>query len=312
MNTRQSINAKAHSHIFDSSNPIAKRNTLYATLLTFVTMIVEIFGGWYFNSMALLADGWHMSSHVLALGLAYITYVLATKYSKDLRFNFGTFKIEVLGAYTSAILLLGVAFLMAYHSVERIFNPVSIAYKEAIGIAIVGLLVNLVCAWLLKDDHHHHEHHHEHEHHEHHHDMNLKAAYIHVLADALTSILAIVALVGGMLWGADWLDPVMGIVGSILVFVWALGLIRQSAKNLLDMNMDEHIVDKLIETINSKHPDLTIEDLHVWVVGKGKYASILALRGDFEVQKVKESLSMHAGLVHISIEPLSKGSFNED
>jgi len=147
--------------------------------------------------MALLADGWHMSSHLLALGMAYMAYVIANKYANDFRFNFGTYKIEVLGGYTSAILLLVVAFFMVYHSVERLFNPANIAYKEAIIIAVLGLIVNLICAWLLKDDHHHH---HDHRH-EHHHDMNLKAAYMHVLADALTSILAIIALRSSLLWG---------------------------------------------------------------------------------------------------------------
>ncbi|NCB55773.1 MAG: cation transporter, partial [Epsilonproteobacteria bacterium] len=231
MNTLESLKSLAHSHNFDASNPIAQKNTLYATLLTFTMMIFEIVGGLYFNSMALLADGWHMSSHALALGMAFTAYVMATKYAHDFRFNFGTYKIEVLGGYTSAILLLVVAFFMAYHSIERLFNPVQIAYQEAIVIAVFGLIVNLICAWLLKDDHHH-----GHDHHEHHHrhDMNLKAAYLHVLADALTSVLAIVALLGGMLWGANWLDPVMGIVGSVLVFIWAVGLIKQSGKILLD------------------------------------------------------------------------------
>ena len=138
MNTLETLKNQSHSHNFDTSNPIAKKNTFYAALLTFVTMIVEIFGGLYYNSMALLADGWHMSSHVLALGMAYLAYVMANKYADDFRFNFGTFKIEVLGGYTSAILLLVVAFFMAFHSVERIFNPVEIRYKEAIAIAILG------------------------------------------------------------------------------------------------------------------------------------------------------------------------------
>lgn len=306
MNSRESLKSLVHSHNFDTSNPIAKKNTLYATLLTFITMVFEIVGGSYFNSMALLADGWHMSSHVLALGMAYMAYAMAHTYAKDFRFNFGTYKIEVLGGYTSAILLLVVAFFMAYHSVERLFDPVEIAYKEAIAIAIIGLVVNLVCAWLLKDDHHHHDHdHHDHHHeHEHHHDMNLKAAYIHVLADAMTSVLAIIALVGGMLWGASWLDPVMGIVGSVLVFVWALGLIKQSGKILLDATMDEPIVQEVIDVINTLEGKVILEDLHVWRVGKGKYAAILTLSdvGQMDVCAIKEALSIHEELVHISVE----------
>lgn len=311
MNTIETLKTNSHSHNFDTTNPIAKKNVFYATLLTFVTMLVEIFGGLYYNSMALLADGWHMSSHVMALGMAYLAYVMANKYAHDFRFNFGTYKIEVLGGYTSAILLLVVAFFMAYHSVERIFNPVEIRYKEAIAIAILGLVVNLICAWLLKDDHHHHHHgdeDHEHHHHDHHHDMNLKAAYLHVLADALTSILAIVALVGAMLWGITWLDPVMGIVGSILVFIWALGLIKQSGKILLDAEMDNPIVEDVIESINSLDKGIQIEDLHIWRVGKEKYSCILSVssQDEINIDEIKTHLVDDYKLVHITIEQSRK------
>lgn len=305
MNTIKTIKEISHSHTFDTANPIAKKKVLYATLLTFITMIVEIIGGYYYNSMALLADGWHMSSHVLALGLAYMAYVMASKYINDIRFNFGTYKIEVVASYTSAILLVVVAFFMFFHSVERIINPTQIAYKEAIIIAIVGLIVNLICAWLLKDDHHNHHHGEEdHSHHHHDQDMNLKAAYIHVITDALTSILAIIALIGGMLWGASWLDPLMGIVGSILVTIWAIGLIKQSGKILLDATMDEPVVQEVIDVINSLEERMTIEDLHVFKVGKGKYGCILTLNADvlIDVNYIKRELSIHEELVHISIE----------
>lgn len=314
MNTLKTLKTNFHSHNFDTSNPIAKKNVFYATFLTFVTMLVEIFGGLYYNSMALLADGWHMSSHVLALGMAYLAYVMANKYANDFRFNFGTYKIEVLGGYTSAISLLAVAFFMAYHSVERIFNPVEIRYKEAIAIAILGLIVNLICAWLLKDDHHHHNHeHHEehhHDHHDHHHDMNLKAAYLHVLADALTSILAIVALVCAMLWEVTWLDPVMGIVGSILVFIWAIGLVKQSAKILLDAEMDDPIVEEVIESINDINKNIQINDLHIWKVGKGKYSCILSIsveENEININEIKKHLAKDQKLVHITIEQSIKG-----
>ena len=305
MNTIKSLKEIAHSHNFDTSNPVAKKNTLYAAILTFVTMLFEIVGGYYYNSMALLADGWHMSSHVLALGMAYLAYVMANRYSSDFRFNFGTYKMEVLGGYTSAILLLVVAFFMAYHSVERILDPVEIAYKEAIVIAFVGLGVNLICAWLLKDDHHHHDHHHhEHHHHDHHHDMNLKAAYIHVITDAMTSVLAIIALFGGMLFGASWLDPAMGIVGSVLVFVWALSLIKQSGRILLDATMDDPVVQEIIDVINALEEKVTIEDLHIWSVGKGKYGCILTLRSEdmIDASHIKRELSIHEELVHITVE----------
>ena len=196
---------------------------------------------------------------------------------------------------------------MAYQSIERIFNPVDIHYKEAIFVAVLGLIVNLICAWLLKDDHshHHHEHdHHHHHEHSHHHDMNLKAAYIHVMTDALTSILAIVALIAGILWGAAWLDPVMGIVGSILVFVWALGLIKQSGKVLLDANMDAPVVSEIVEVIENSKVNAKITDFHVWHVGKGKYSCILCLdvEEDIDSNYFKKELQIHEELVHITIE----------
>jgi cation diffusion facilitator family transporter len=299
----------SHSHSFDGTNQRAKRNTLYATVLTFVMMIAEITAGIIYNSMALLADGWHMSSHALALGLSFFAYAMATKYKNDIRFSFGTFKIEILGAYTSAILLIVVAFFMAFHSIERFLNPVDISYKEAIFVAVLGLIINLICAWLLKDDHSHHHHghdeHHHHEHgHSHHDDMNLKAAYIHVLADALTSILAIIALIAGLIWGAAWLDPIMGIVGSILVFVWAIGLIKQSGKVLLDANMDAPVVSEIIEVIENSKINAKITDLHVWLVGKGKYSCILCLDVDEDISSdyFKKELQIHEELVHITIE----------
>ena len=300
MNTMNTIKENRNSHNFDTKNSISKRNTLYATILTFTTMLLEIISGYYYNSMALLADGWHMSSHALALGLAFMTYVLSSRYENDFRFNFGTFKIEVLGGYTSSILLLIVAFFMAFHSIERLLNPVNIAYEQAIFVAIIGLIVNLICAWLLKDNHHHHEH----DHHEHLHDLNLKAAYVHIITDALTSVLAIIALIGGMLWGVIWLDPFMGIIGSILVFIWAIGIVKQSGKILLDAGMDEPIVEEVIEVINSLKQNITIEDLHIFRVGKGKFSCILTLNSNsnIDINHIKKELSIHNELVHIIIE----------
>ena len=189
-------------------------------------MAAEIIGGWMFNLMALLADGWHMSSHALALGLSVLAYGAARRFAHDARFAFGTWKIEVLGCYTSALFLVLIAGLILYQSVERLVFPTPIHYDEAIAIAVVGLLVNLACAWLLKDrpDHDHDHAHHDHETHGHHHDLNLRSAYLHVVAAAATSVLAIVALIAGKFWGASWLDSVMGIAGAGLVAVWAYGL----------------------------------------------------------------------------------------
>jgi cation diffusion facilitator family transporter len=193
-----------HEHSFDAGSQAGERGTRLVMWITAVMMVVEIFAGWWLNSMALLADGWHMSSHALAIGLSAFAYSAARKYAKDPRFAFGTWKIEILAGYTSAVSLIGIAALMAVSSVERIFSPAPIHYRDAIIIAVIGLVVNVVCAFILGDAHHHHgehEHHHGHEHHyaheeggQHHHDLNLKAAYMHVVADAATSVLAIAAL----------------------------------------------------------------------------------------------------------------------
>ncbi|MGY3859619.1 CDF family Co(II)/Ni(II) efflux transporter DmeF [Aeromonas intestinalis] len=293
-------------------NPLAEQKTRWAVLLTVVMMVAEIGGGWIFNSMALLADGWHMSSHALALGLSVLAYRAARHYARDHRFSFGTWKIEVLGGFTSALLLVGVAGLMLFESVARLLDPSPIHYQQAIGIALLGLLVNLACAWLLKDDHgHHHGHDHSHHHgHDHHHgdhhghqDLNLRAAYIHVLADALTSVLAILALVGGMLWGADWLDPLMGIVGAVLVAVWAKGLLRDTGLVLLDAEMDAPVVAEIREVI-AELSGAEIRDLHVWRVGQGEYAGVLslAMAEPVPASEIRERLAIHEELVHLTIE----------
>ena len=246
MSALPDISKYTHSHQFNEGNPLAERNTLRAVVITAVMMVVEIVGGYLLNSMALLADGWHMSSHALALGLSVGAYALARRLRDDRRFAFGTWKIEVLGGYSSALLLGVVAALMLFQSVERLFVPGVIHYNDAIAIATVGLAVNLTCAWLLRGGHHGRDHHHGHTHdphdHAHHHDINLRSAYLHVVADAATSVLAIGALVGGKFLGAAWLDPAMGIVGAALVANWAWGLLKQSGGILLDAEMDSPVV----------------------------------------------------------------------
>ena len=296
-----------HAGRFDTGNPLAERKTRWAVILTLVMMVAEIAGGWYFNSMALLADGWHMSSHALALGLSLLAYALARRYATDARFSFGAWKFEVLGGYTSALCLVGVALLMVWESAERLLSPLPIRYDEAMLIAFIGLIVNLVCAWLLHDSHDHghdHDHHHDHGHSHEHHDLNLRAAYLHVLADAATSVAALIALFGGKLWGADWLDPLMGIAGAVLVGKWSISLLTQTGRVLLDAEMDAPVVAEIREVIAASPIPATIRDLHVWRVGKGSYAVILSLTSapGVDAEFFRQQLQIHEELVHITVE----------
>jgi cation diffusion facilitator family transporter len=298
-------------HAFGSGNPLAERNTLRVAAVTAAMMVVEIVCGIWFNSMALLADGWHMGTHAIALGISALAYIYARRHAADARFAFGTWKIEVLGGYTSAILLVIVALVMAYESAARLLRPAVIQFDDAIIVAVVGLVVNLVCAWLLKDghqSHHSHDSHHDHPHGHVHHDLNLRAAYLHVIADASTSVLAIAALLGGKYWGANWLDPVMGIAGSILVAVWAYGLIRDTARALLDAEMNAPIVQEIQHTIAQGGWQAEIRDLHVWRVGNGKYACILAIAtaSDVSAADVRQQLAALQALAHVSVEVIRK------
>ena len=312
-----------HTRRFDPGNPLGERGIRRALWLTIVMMIVEITGGWWFNSMAVLADGWHMSSHALALGLSAFAYSFARRQSRHRAYTFGTWKIEVLGGYTSALFLLGIAALMVFQSVERLVAPQSIHYREAIAIAIVGLVVNLVCALWLRDTHGHehghkngqkngdtHDHAHEHRQPGSHGDMNMRAAYVHVLADAATSVLAIVALTGGLFWGLGWLDPVMGLVGAALVSVWAWGLLRDSSRILVDAEMDAPVVAEVREVIERGEVSAKIVDLHVWRVGRDKYAVMLTVATDSgkDGEYFRRSLSVHEELVHVTVEVVGAGA----
>lgn len=302
-----------HDHIFDAGNNAAERSTRLVMWITAVTMVVEIFAGWWFNSMALLADGWHMSSHAVAIGLSAMAYATARRYAKDPRFAFGTWKIEILGGFASAIFLLGVAVMMVVGSAERIVSPQPIQYREAIVIAVLGLVVNIVCALILGKAHHHdhgHSHGHDHGHdhrHAHHHDLNLKSAYLHVIADAATSVLAIVALFGGWIYGWSWLDPVMGIVGAVLVAVWAKGLIADTSKVLLDREMDHPVVDEIRQVVETgaDSGDTRITDLHVWRVGKQVYScamTVVTHDTSLTPDVVRKLLAIHEEIVHSTIE----------
>jgi cation diffusion facilitator family transporter len=281
--------------------------------ITAVMMVVEIFAGWWYNSMALLADGWHMSSHAIAIGLSAIAYATARRYATDRRFAFGTWKVEVLGGFASAILLLAVAAMMVLASIERLISPQSIHYEQAIVVGFVGLIVNIACALILGKAHHHdhahvdaHEHEHAHDHAQHH-DLNLRAAYVHVVADAATSVLAIIALLGGWMYGWSWLDPLMGIIGAVLVATWAKGLVVQTGKVLLDREMDHPVVEEIREVVETgAHAGETrIIDLHVWRVGKRAYTCALAVVTHdalLTANDIRKRLSVHEEIVHSTIE----------
>lgn len=288
---------------------MAERGVRRATWLTAVMMVIEIAGGWWFNSMAVLADGWHMSSHALALGLSAFAYAFARRHARHPAYAFGTWKVEVLGGFTSAILLLAVAALMVFQSAERLAVPQIIHYREAIAIAVVGLAVNLVCAWWLRDSHsrdHGHSHPHEHAHdggHAHA-DLNVRAAYVHVITDAATSVLAIIALAGGLFWGLAWLDPLMGLVGAALVSVWAWGLMRDSGRILLDAEMDAPVVAEIRDAIEKGEVPARISDLHVWRVGRRKYAVVVTVATDSgkDGDYFRRALGVHEELAHVTVE----------
>lgn len=304
----ENIELWKHHHIFTEQKKSSERKTLIVIIITLITMFFEIFAGWYYNSMALFADGWHMSTHAAALFISYIAYVLTRRLSSDERFTFGTWKIEILGAYTSAIILGIVGLFMFYISVERILKPMTIYYNQALLVAVIGLIINIICAVILtgKHDTHHHTHKDEsgHEHtHSHHSDLNLRSAYFHVIADALTSVLAIAALLIAKYFRLNIFDPMMGIVGGILILRWAYYLLWDSSSILLDREMDTPLVKDIKETIENDG-DSRISDIHIWRVGDKKYACLLAIvsKADYSIEDYKTRLKRFSELVHINIE----------
>jgi len=272
-----------------------KRSILVLSI-SFTVMVVEIFGGYAFNSMALLADGWHMGTHTIAIGITVLAYLYAKNKANDPSFAFGTWKVEILGAYTSALLLIFVGLTMGYESIERLFNPKTIDYGYAIATALIGLLVNALSALIL--GHHSHDHHHGHTHtvgHRHDHgraadsdnkspletDLNLKAAYIHVITDAITSLLAIIALIAGLLFDWNWMDPLMGIVGSILVLLWSRSLIKQTTSILIDSGAQDETSETLRGKIKHLVTDISdIQDLRIWRTSNSHYACIIKIQGN--------------------------------
>lgn len=295
----QTLKNWQHSHEYSVKNEKGEQRTQYVLMLTAVTMVVEIIAGSVYGSMALLADGWHMGTHVAAFLIAIFAYRYARKHANNPAYSFGTGKVNVLGGFASAIALAIVALVMLVESLQRIIDPHAIHFNEAIVVASIGLLVNVVSAFLLKDDHSHAHHDHGH----HHHDHNLKAAYLHVLADALTSLLAIMALVLGKFLGWNWLDPIMGIVGAIIITRWSYGLLKQTSPILLDASIEEEYKQAIVVAIE-EDADNRISDIHVWKVGANHYAVIIALvtRHPNSTEHYKKLLSQFHKLSHITIE----------
>ena len=311
MHTHSPLDRWTHDHVFLGERHAAnERRTWSVVILTATMMAAEIIGGTIFGSMALLADGWHMATHAAAIGIAAFAYRFARMHAHDARFSFGTGKVGDLAAFASAIILGLVALGIGYESAVRLYSPVAIHFREATIIAFVGLAVNLASAWLLFDrghDHHHdhaHDHHHAHAHHEHdhHRDLNLRAAYLHVVADALTSILAIVALLAGRYFGWVWLDPVIGIVGALVIAQWSFTLIRSSAATLLDTMPDRNLENSIRSALETGTD--RISDLHLWRVGPGHHAAIISIVADHPRAPAvyKDKLAGLSGLSHVTVE----------
>ncbi|KOF12629.1 cation transporter [Ensifer adhaerens] len=298
-NHGRSLNA-AHEHFFLGDNHARnERRTWLVIAITATMMVVEIVAGNMFGSMALTADGWHMSTHAAALLIAALAYLYARKHASNRRFSFGTGKLGDLAGFASAVMLALIALLIGWESFLRFQSPVTINFKEAIMVAVVGLIVNLVCAWLLKDDHHHR--------HDHGHaagkDQNLRAAYVHVLADALTSVLAIGALVLGSLNGWLWLDPAIGIVGAIVIARWSWGLIRDAGGVLLDyIPQGEDLPEEIQEIIVKEGAEIV--DLHIWQLGPGHHGAIVSIVADHPQtpSHYRAKLAAIHDLSHVTVE----------
>lgn len=297
------INQIKHEHHFDGVDKANEKRTLKVIVLTGITMCVEIIAGVLTGSMALLADGMHMGTHAFALGITYFAYVMARRFSGSTKFGFGTGKFGILSGYTSALFLGGTALYMIVESFRRFFKPVPIAFNEAILVAIVGLAVNVLSIWMLRGiETNHHGHSHDDNDH-HHHDHNLQAAYLHVLADALTSVLAIVALVSGKFLGWSFLDPAMGIVGGVMIARWAWGLLRSSAFILLDGSGDKDIRDAVVKAIESDG-DSHVGDLHIWPLNSNALAAAITVvtKENRNPPEYRSRLEHIAKLQHTTIE----------
>jgi cation diffusion facilitator family transporter len=305
-----SLDGFSHPHVFLGWHHAAnERRTLIVVGLTAAMMVAEIGGGAIFGSMALIADGLHMSTHAAALGVAALAYVYARRHADDPRFAFGTGKFGDLAAFASGLALAMVAVFIAYESIGRLIQPRPIIYNEALAIAGLGLCVNLASAWLLRDDHEHHDDHHGHDHdHDHGHshaDHNLRAAYVHVLADAATSLLVIGGLFLARNFGLIWMDPVVGLVACSVILSWAYGLLRDSGGVLLDVTPDDHLRQAIKARLETDGD--FISDLHLWRLGPGHRAAVISIVSDHprSPQEHKARLADLPGLSHVTIEVLT-------
>lgn len=297
---------QAHQHVFLGADHQAnEQRTWLVVALTGTTMAVEVLAGIAFGSMALLADGFHMATHAGALAISAVAYRYARRHAEDRRFSFGTGKLGELAGYSSALLLAVIALLIGYESFLRLTNPTVIRFEEAIAVAVLGLLVNILCAWILRDRHHHHDHSgHSYADRHHHgpHDHNIQAAYLHVIADALTSVLAIAGLVAGRFYGWIWLDPVMGIVGALLIARWSWILLKSAAAVLLDATPEDGTYEQIRGTLETGDDQLT--DLHLWRIGPGHTAAIISLVSSDPKPPsyYKHKLGSFGSLSHVTVE----------
>lgn len=278
----------------------AERKTLWVIILTLITMFAEIISGYLTHSMALFADGCHMGTHALALSLTFFTYILIRKLAASDKFTFGTGKFSTLSGFASSILLGITGILIIFESVERLLKPEQIGFNEAIIVAVIGLIVNAASILIMGDNHHHH-HHHAHEHHEHHEDYNFKSAYMHILADALTSVFAIAALLAGKYFNWIFLDPVVGFIGGTVICIWAFNLIKSTAAILVDCENKE-IKDKITESIKD---DAEINYLHVWSVSEDKLGisgKITLKNKTLSLDDIKEKINKLADCAFITLE----------
>lgn len=329
----ETISKWQHTHIFGQDQIRAgERRTLAVIIITASMMLVEIAAGLVYGSMALFADGIHMGSHMVGLGISFLAYIYARRHARDRQFSFGTGKVNALAGYSSAIFLIVIALYMAYESINRFINPVTIVYNQAILVAFIGLVVNGASMFILGEKGHDHavgqadhDHHHEHAHtqeHDHDHvheqehenvhadqthrkgaDHNLKAAYLHVLTDAMTSILAIAALLGAKYFQLDWMDPVMGVVGSFLVIRWSMGLIGGASKVLLDHQIPLEVQKQITSALES-HRDTRVSDMHIWSIGPGIYSSEISIVTSYPdpPDVYKSLIPAETGVVHATIE----------